>query len=58
MRTTRPCIITDDPNHQETAHQHNRRVMEAILRARAEAVQDFKDMIAFERYLAELGDRS
>jgi hypothetical protein len=59
MRTTRPCIITDDPNRQqETAHQHNRRVMEAILRARAEALQDYKDMMAFERYLAELGDRS
>jgi hypothetical protein len=40
-----------------TAHQQNR-LARAILRDRTEALQDYADTIAFERYLAELEDRS
>jgi hypothetical protein len=57
MHTTKP-YVTAEPNSQQeadallTVHQQNRLV---LLRARA--LQDLQDTIAFERYLAELGDR-
>jgi hypothetical protein len=53
-RATKPYTTSqEEADALLTAHQQNR-IARAVLRARTEALQDYEDTIAFERYLAEL----